>query len=61
MIALNKQLSVLVKEADAMVSKYGEEKLDELIDKSRSLAKLMPHELLELIEDFKERIKNLKK
>lgn len=50
-----------IKYHDAMVIKYGEEKLDELIDRSRSLAKLMRHELEELIADFKERIKNLKK
>jgi hypothetical protein len=33
-----------VKYHDAMVSKYGEQKVDELIDRSMSLAKFMRHE-----------------
>lgn len=46
-----------IKYHDAMVTKYGEEKLDELIDRSRSLAKLMRHELVELIEHYKIKLK----
>jgi hypothetical protein len=46
---------------DAMVERYGEERLDELIEKSRSLAKFTRIELTLIIDVYKSKIKELKK
>lgn len=48
-----------IKYHDAMVNKYGEDKVDKLIDRSRSLQKYMRHELIWLIECYKSKLKQL--
>lgn len=43
-----------------MLNKYGTDQIDALELKAKGLQKFMRHELLELIEDFKVKIKELK-
>jgi hypothetical protein len=45
----------------AMIHKYGEYKVNELIKRSKSLQKFMRHELEDLIVHYKEELKKLRK